>query len=74
MVDAKNVTKGNLTHPRDTMRPWTGKISLFPNNSYTYFFSVDDFCGYLNLIRMLNKTSLQHALLALILTVLPRTP
>ena len=67
--DAKNVTKGNLTHPRDTMRPWTGKTLLFPDNSYTYLFSVDDFCGYLNLIRMLNKTanSLQHALLALIL-------
>ena len=34
-----------------------------------YLFSVDDFCGYMNLIRMLNKTttSLQNALLALIL-------
>jgi hypothetical protein len=38
-------------------------------NKVPYLFSVDDFCGYLNLIRMLNKTanSLQHALLALIL-------
>ena len=38
-------------------------------NKVPYLFSVDDFCGYLNLIRMLNKTanSLQHALLALII-------
>ena len=37
-------------------------------NKVSYLFSVDDFCGYLNLIRIHNKTaSLQHALLALIL-------
>ena len=38
-------------------------------NMVPYLFSVDDFSGYLNPIRMLNKTanSLQHALLALIL-------
>ena len=62
------------------MRLWTGKTSLLhPGqhlhvdivfiNKVPYLFSVNDFCGYLNLIRMLNKTanSLQHALLALIL-------
>ena len=62
------------------MRLWTGKTSLLhPGqhlhvdivfiNKVPYLFSVNDFCGYLNLIRILNKTanSLQHALLALIL-------